>query len=193
MPDRPIVQTNDIAARFAPQHLTGKPVRRPDEIIDEQCRGLVIDFHRAAQLLYAALVHHCNAVCNSHGFLLIVGHEDRGQRKLSLQSLDFDLHIETQVLVQRGKGFVQQQDPRSHRKRTRKGNALLLSTRQLPRLTIAKAFHSHGPEHFRHALSLIRFGIATRIKAVGDIVADGHMREERVILKNDPHLATVRR
>ena len=55
--------------------------------------------------------------------------QNGGQAELALQALDFDLHIQPQILIQRGEGFIQQKDARLHGQGTRQRDALLLTAR----------------------------------------------------------------
>ena len=87
-----------------------------------------------------------------------------------LQSLDLDLHVETQVLVQRREGFVEQQHLRRSRG-ARQRDALLLAARQLSRITVAELRHVDSAEHFstRGAMSS-RFHFCAR--KPGDVLRE---------------------
>ena len=54
-----------------------------------------------------AIFHDHDAVGHTHGFRLIVGDEDKGDGQLSLQGLEFFLHLLPQAQIQCSKRFVE--------------------------------------------------------------------------------------
>ena len=108
-----------------------------------------------------------------------------------LQSLDFDLHIEPKVLVERGKGLVEQQDRWLDRQCARQCHALLLATGELARQTFG---HRGKPDEFEQALRFAptcRRVDAAGSEAIGDVFGDRQMRKQGVILEDDADGAPV--
>ena len=110
--------------------------RRADEASDEAGARLLIHFHRRADLLDAALVHHHNAGCHRHRFHLVVGDENHGGLHALVQAGQLDARAAAQRRVQVGEWFVEQERPGLLDDGTTDGDALALSTAQLPWLAI---------------------------------------------------------
>ena len=114
-------------------------------------------------------------------------HHHSRDGECALQALDLQLHIESQILVERAQRFVKQQNARAHGKRARKRHALLLATRKFARIAILQSRQSHRVDHLAHPRTDRRTVThVPRLEPVGDVRSHRHMREERVILKYDP-------
>ena len=114
---------------------------------------------------------------------------DRGQPELALQPLDLDLHVEPQILVERGERLVEQQELGLEDKRARQRHALLLAAGELARIAAGKRLHLHGVQHLEGLLAPRLPGHAPRGQPIGDVLGDAHMREQRVVLEHDADLA----
>jgi hypothetical protein len=148
----------------------------------KRLRG-VRNIFRAADLLHFALGQHGDAVGHGQRFFLVVGDEDEGDAGLGLNRFQLFAHGLAQLQIERGKGFVEQQYFRVRCQGAGEGDALLLATGQLRRLAIGEASHLHQREHLQHALGDLRFvqhlAHRLRFEAEGQVLGDGHVREQR--------------
>src|SRR6185295_14834148 len=119
-------------------------VRHADKPGDEFGQRPLIDFLRATRLLDPAGVHNDNPIAHRQRFFLIVSDVDETDPKSPLQALEFELHLLSELQIERGEGLVEQQHSGFQYKRASERNALLLSARKLARLT---RFHSRKPDH----------------------------------------------
>ncbi|MNQ83025.1 hypothetical protein D3C85_980950 [compost metagenome] len=117
-----------------------------------------------------------------------MGDEDEGDAGARLNGFQLFAHGLAQLEVQRRKRFVEQQDLGMRRQCTSEGDTLLLTARQLRRLAVGKALHLHQGEHLAHPFGHLRFvqDFAHRVglKAEGQVLGDGHVREQRVMLEH---------
>ncbi|MNM96869.1 hypothetical protein D3C81_1093620 [compost metagenome] len=126
-------------------------------------------------------------------FVLVVGDEDEGGADLPVDALQFGLQLLTQVLVQRRKRFVEQQQVRLEDQRTGDGDALLLATGKLARTLAAMLAEADHVEHVAH-LAVALFGLhPANLQREGDVVLDAHVREQRVALEDHAEVALFRR
>ena len=163
-----------------------------DEGRDETVGRAAIEPLRRIDLADAAARHHRDAVGQRQRLALVMGDEDRGDAEPALDFLDLDLHRGAQILVERGERLVEQQHLGLDHQRARQRHALLLAAGQLPRLAVLEAGKLHHRQHVGDALPDLVLADAARLQAIGDVVGDIHMREQRVILEHDAGLARDR-
>ena len=77
--------------------------------------------------------------------------------------------------------------------RARERDALPLAARELDRLAVAVAAEAHHVEHLVHLAAARVARDALHLEAVADVLADRHVREERVVLEDGVDVARVRR
>jgi hypothetical protein len=165
----------------------------PDEAVDEERPGPVVDLGGGRELLHAAAVHDGDAVRHGQRLFLVVRDQHRGDAVVPLQPLDLDLHVEAEILVERAEGLVEQEDLRIHRERAGERDALLLPAGKLPRQPLGESLHMDEAQHVGHALADPRLRRMARLEPVGDVLGDRHMRKERVVLEHDADAAAMRR
>ena len=105
--------------------------------------GPLVDFGRRGDLDQAPMVHDADAVGDRHRLLLVVGDDDEGETELLLQLHQLELRFAPQLLVERRKRLVEQEDARPLHQRARERNALALTAGELVRLALAEAFEPH--------------------------------------------------
>ena len=110
-----------------------------------------------------------------------------------MDARQLDLHLLAELEIERAERLVKQQDGRSLGERAGERHALGLPTRQLPREAVAILGQAHQLEVFGHAPADLAIRQALHAEAERDVVGDGHMREERVVLEDGVHIAPVRR
>ena len=111
-----------------------------------------------------------------------------------LDRLELDLHLLAELEVERAERLVEEQDPRPVDQRPGERDALALAARQLARLARLVALAggpSGAPRSTRRAA--LGFGDLADHQAVGDVVADRHVREQGVVLEDGVHVAVERR
>ena len=132
-------------------------------------------------------------VRQDHRFRLVVRHVDEGDAGAALQRLELEAHTLAQLGVEIGQRFVEQQDRRLDHERTRKRDALLLSSAELPWMPVLEALEPDGGDNAldtRLVLAAIEIGVA---QAEGDVFHDRHVRPYRIVLEHHPHTPPLRR
>ena len=124
---------------------------------------------------------------------LVVGDEDRGLAKPSLQLAQFLAHLHAELEVEAGEGLVEQQERRLEDQRAGERSALLLAARQLVRPAVAKLGEADQLEHRRRAPRHFAPRNAMHGKSEGDVVAHRQMRKESRGLEDQANLPLVRR
>ena len=148
---------------------------------------------RVGELFDVPFEHDGDAVAHTHGFFLVVGDEDEGDAEAALQQLQFDLHLFTQFAVERTQRFVEQQHARSVHQRACHRDTLLLAARHLARFALGEFAHLHHVERFGHAGGDLALRHTPLAQAVGHVLGNRHVREQRVGLEHGVHIALVRR
>ena len=173
--------------------LAGQQVRGADEAGHEPRRRALVDIGRGADLLDAALVEDGQPVAHRERLLLVVGHVDERDADLLLDRLELDLHLLAELEVERPERLVEQQHARAVDERPGERDALALAAGQLARLARLVALEADHPERFGHAGDALCLGDLAHDQPVRDVVADGHVREERVVLEDRVDVAVERR
>jgi hypothetical protein len=127
-----------------------------DEPGDEGARRVLENLARGPGLADAPLMHHDHQIGQRHRFVLTMRDVDKGYAELALQPLQFLAHTAAQERVERRQRLVEQQNSRLGDKRSRQGNPLLLTSRELRGQTVGKILHFH------QAQKLARPGHAAR-------------------------------
>ena len=84
-----------------------------------------------------AVVEHGEAIAHRERLLLVVGHVDEGDADLLLDVLQLDLHLVTELEVERAERLVEQQHLRAHHERARERDPLPLPAGELRGLAVA--------------------------------------------------------
>ena len=126
---------------------------------------------------------------------LVVRDVDEGDADLGLDPLQLDLHLLAELQVERAQRLVEQQHLRLVDERPRQRHALRLAAGELRRLARPRS-RGAGPARASRPTCWrdLGFGHAAALaEAEGDVVEDGHVREQRVVLEDGVDLALVRR
>ena len=100
-----------------------------------------VNFPRRSALLDSSAMQKYDTIGNSQSFALVVGHKEKGDAKFPLKFLEFTLHLDAQVGVERGERLIEQQNLRPVDQRARQRHALLLPSADLPRIVRGERFH----------------------------------------------------
>ena len=114
--------------------------------------------------------------------LVVVRDEQRREPELVQQLLELASHRHLRVRVEGRERLVEQQHARVAGKRAGERDPLALTARELGR---------YAPGKVRDAEPLEEL-VGAAAAAVGDVLAHGHVREERVLLEDEPDPALAR-
>ena len=94
---------------------------------------MIIDVRRGPHLLDATAVHYGDPIGHGQRLLLVVRHQNGRDAILALQPLHLDLHVESQVLVERTEWLVEHENLGVDGEAARESDALLLAAGELAR------------------------------------------------------------
>jgi hypothetical protein len=118
---------------------------------------------------------------------------DEGDSDLLLDPLQLALHLLAELQVERPERLVEEQHLRPVDDRPRERDALALPAGELHGLAVAEALEPDDRQRLVGAAAPVRALDAFHPEAVLDVVADGHVREERVVLEDGVHVPVVGR
>ncbi len=164
-------------------------IRVADEVGHEQARRLLVQLARRTGLRHHGIGHDDDAVRHGQRFLLVVGDVGDGQVELALQVPNILAHAAAQLGVQVRQRLVEQQHLRLQHQGAGDRHALLLATRELRGQAVVVALEADQCHLL--ARHLLRFGLrgAADAGAVGDVLQNGHVREQGVGLEHHRHVA----
>ena len=145
--------------------------------------GPVDELARGRELAERAVDDHADLVGERGRVLEVVRDEDRRQRELAQQLLQLGAHRALRVRVERGERLVEQEHARVAGERARERDALALAAGERGRAARRRGGRCGSARGSSSARALPR---------VGDVLADGQVREERVLLEDEPDAALVR-
>ena len=185
----------DAAAAVADSSTTSPAIAlfSPMNVRDERIGRRLVELVRRRDLLQRAVVEHADAVGHGQRLALVVRDVDDVDAEPRVQVLDLELHVLAQLLVERAERLVHQHELRLEHQRAGERDALLLAAGKLVRPARLEARHAHHVERAAHARRHLGLGEAAHLQRKGDILADRHVREERVVLEHDADVAAVRR
>ena len=138
-----------------------------------------------------ALAHDRNSIAHGERFALIVRDKDETDSYFALNALKFDLHCFAKLQVECSQRLVQQQCTWVINQRARKSDTLLLPARQLSWFSVSKLGKTHDLQHLHHACLDLLFVNFFASRTECNVVENGHMREECVLLKNSIHVSLI--
>src|SRR5256712_6746559 len=104
-----------------------------NELCDEARPGLLIDLRGSCDLFESPCVHDRDTIRHDEGLTLVVGHVDERDPHLTLQRLEFALHLDPKPGVQRTERLVEEDEGGPPDQCPRPRPALLLAPGQLLR------------------------------------------------------------
>jgi len=164
------------ARRESAQHV--RSGERRDECIGRPVDQLV----RRRELAETPVDDHADLVRERRSVFEVVGDEDGWERELVQELLQLCADGAFRVCVERGERFVQQDDSWPACQRARECDALALAAREC-------AWSCVGEMRDAEALEVL---VGAFLARVGDVLADGEVREERVLLEDESDPAFVR-
>ena len=120
-------------------------------------------------------------------------HDDERGADAPLHVHELELRLLAQAPVERAERFVEQQDLRLARERTRERHALALPAGELVGAALAELLEPHELQHLRHARLAPVARQALLAQAERDVLAHAQVGEQRVALEHQVHGPLVRR
>ena len=168
-------------------------VGRADETGDERRGRSVVDLLRSAHLFDATFVEHRDPGAHRQRLTLVVGDEHERDADGVLDRLELDLHLLAELEVERAERLVEQQHAGLVDQRPGERDALTLPAAQLIRATFAELAEADDVEHLAGATTTLGPTDAFHLEPVLDVLTDGHVGEQRVVLEHRVDVAVVRR
>ena len=118
-----------------------------------------------------------------------MGHVDECDPDLLLDRLQFDLHLLAELEIERAERLVEEEHARPIDEGAGKRDALPLAARQLAGLPPLIAGQADHVERLADPARPLLLRYVPDEQPVRDVVADRHMREQRVVLEHGVHVA----
>ena len=168
-------------------------LRRADEASNKEVPRIAVEFQRAANLFNDAVLQHDNLVGHGHRLDLVMCDIDHCCRKTLVEFADFQPHADTQRGVKIGQGLVKQEGSGFPHNGPADGNALALAARQLTGAPVKIFCQVQNPGRVLDPPRLFRLVKAGHAEREGDVLANRHMRVERIGLEHHGKAAPRRR
>ena len=137
--------------------------------------------------------HQDDAVAHGERLFLAVGDVDEGEAQLLVQVEELHLHVDAELLVQRAKRLVEEQDRGLGHQRPRQRHPLTLAAGELMDAAAVLVQQSHQGQRILRPLAAIVLVDTAHAQPVLDVLADRHVGEERVVLEHGRAVAPGRR
>ncbi len=172
-------------------------VDEAEKIADERRDGMVVEGVRRTGLLNLAVVDKHNPIRDVEGLLLVVGDENRRDAEVVVSVAKPTAEFETDFCVQSSKWFVEKKIFRIDGENACEGDALPLPAGKLRRKAFGDPVELDEIEQeidfFADLLFRRAFRTRFRAEAEGDVLEDGKMAEEGVMLEDETDAAGGRR
>ena len=167
--------------------------RRSDEAGDEQVDRVVVELLRAADLLQLPLAHHGDAVAERHRLGLVVGHVDGRGLEAVLDPRDLGAHLHPQLRVEVRERLVHQERLRLANDRPAHRDPLALPAGKIRRLAIEMLGEVEDLCRLLDHLVDPRLLDLRHLQRERHVLANGHVRIERVVLEDHRDVTVLRR
>ncbi|MNN00640.1 hypothetical protein D3C81_1132390 [compost metagenome] len=138
-------------------------------------------------------MHDRDALGHGHGLFLVVGHHHAGHADALDDFHQLQLHLRTQLFIQRAHRFVEQQQLRTLGQGAGQRHTLTLTSGQLMGFSLGVLGHVHQTQHLFDAGVDFAGGQTILLEAEGDVLCHGHVREQCVGLEHHVDRTFVRR
>ena len=125
--------------------------------------------------------------------LLVVGHQQARHAQLAVQVVQPPPELLADARVQRAERLVQQQDLRAGRQRAGKRDPLALPTRKLVGVAVGERGQLDQLQQLVHPRALVGLRRVAHPEPERDVLPDGHVPEQRVVLEHEPEPPLLRR
>jgi len=136
---------------------------------------------------------HLDDTISEHcGILAIVCDINSRQAERTLQTTKLSPEHRSQIRIETGQRLVEQEQPWLSNQGAGEGDALLLPSRQLVRISSRELFDLHEPQDLLCSDAALGPGQSHRLHDEVEVLANGKVRPEREVLKHKAQLALVR-
>ncbi|OQA43860.1 MAG: hypothetical protein BWY50_00717 [Spirochaetes bacterium ADurb.Bin315] len=164
-----------------------------DEIRHEYRLRIAVDLERRPDLFDPTLVHDHDSIRHRQSLRLIVGDIEAGDAEILLNLANLGPHVDSQLRIKVGKGFIHQQEAWLHNDHPSQRDALLLSPAQLIGESMLGLLQPDKTERFPHFGFYLAILLPSRFQPICDVVIHAHMRKQRVGLEHEPDAPLVHR
>jgi hypothetical protein len=168
-------------------------VRDADEAGDELGVRVFVDLGRRSDLLDLTVIEDRDPVAHRERLFLVVSDVDERDADFLLDALQLRLHVLSELQVERAERLVQQEHLRAVHDRAGERDPLALPAGELGWLPALETAELDELECLGRALRAFAAFHALDPHPVADVLADRHVREQRVVLKDGVHVSRVRR
>ena len=182
-----------VTARHSILYFTPQQIGVANELSGIGSGGVMVDLARRGDLFQFSLSQQRDAIRHDHGFLLIMGDKDERDANFALQGFQFDLHLATEVGIERGERLVEQEQARPIHQCPGQGDALLLAAADLGGFRTRKDRHLHHGQCLFDARLNFGFRQLGDAQAIAHVVLDRQVGEKRVVLKDGVDAAAIGR
>ena len=165
-----------------------KPATKSEEV----ARGIVKHL-RGVELLDQAVLHDDDAVAHGHGLGLVVGDIDEGSVQTAVQTGNLAAHGGTELRVQVGERLVQKEDGRIADHGAAEGDTLTLAAGQSLGLALKQVLQVEDLGGLVDALVDLVLGDVAQGQTEGDVLVNGHVGVQGVVLENHRDVAVFGR
>src|SRR5690606_20606622 len=118
-----------------------------------------------------------------------MGDEDGGHAERALDTLDLDLHLLAQVLVEGAERLVEKEQRGFENECAGQRHTLLLSSRKLLGIALAETSEADQRQHLLCLLQALASAHATHLQREIDVLHRRLMGKQRVVLEDDADIA----
>ncbi len=188
-------QVGPAEVQRVPVHIGLQQVHRgrADEAGDEHVVRLVVHLPRRVALLQDAVLEHGDPVAHGHGLDLVVRDVHRGGAQPALQRGDLGARLHPQLGVQVGQRLVHAEHLRLPHDRPAHRHPLALATGERLRLAVQELLQVEDLGRFPDPLGDHVLGLAGDLEREAHVLADAHVRVERVVLEDHRDVAVLGR
>ena len=144
-------------------------------------------------LLDAPVAHDGQAVTERQRLRLVMGDEHGGEAEATVELVDLGAHLVAQAGIEVAQRFVEQDEVGSSDETAGEGDALLLTTAELRRVAVEKGTAVDEGGGLLDPPGLDALLDAASLQGVADVLADGHVRPQRIGLEHHADVALVGR
>jgi len=148
-------------------------------------RGSSGQFVRCATLDDPTFLDHDDIVCKMACIVRIMGHEDRQWARSAKVVRDLRSHVSTCHDVERRKRLIEEKEIGTIDESPCERDSLRLSSAQLPGTAAREMCQTEAVEVFRRQLARIALRATPRSRTEGNIVENGHVIEQQMILEDE--------
>jgi hypothetical protein len=162
-----------------------------EELGHEAAGGAFVELLGGAVLLDTATVEDDDLVRDLEGFLLVVGDEEGGDVDLVVEAAEPGAELVADTRVEGAEGLIEEEDLRFRREGAGEGDALALAAGELRGVAVCVAVELDEAEEIVDAALDLGPGPLADLEAERDVLPDGHVAEEGIVLEDEAHSAEL--